>query len=183
MLAQSIHPAIALTRDVIGLIIPAGTPFPLKSGMLVQITQALGSSFTVFCEGHLVRLYGRDADALGLPEPVVELHSDLAMPLTEQHVMKTLRGIYDPEIPVNIVDLGLIYDCRIEPLESNQLKIWIVMTLTAPACGMGPILAGDVEYLCKQLPNVADVHVDVVFDPPWTHEQMTQAAKLTLGLI
>jgi probable FeS assembly SUF system protein SufT len=172
---------LTLTRDVEGLLIPSGTPMWLHTGTQVQLTQALGSSFTVFASGHLVRLYGQDADAIGKTSPTV-----FTLPpgqlLSPEFVVRALRSIFDPEIPVNIVDLGLVYDCHLEPTLEG-MKVQIIMTLTAPACGMGPILAQDVERIARTFPAVVDVHVDVVFDPPWSHDMMTPAAKLELGLL
>jgi len=177
---MSRHESITLSRDVEGLLIPSGSPIWLTSGTAVQLTQALGSSFTIFTEGHLVRLYGTDADAISRSFP-----PSVSVPpgqnLSPECVVHALRGVFDPEIPVNIVDLGLLYDCHLEVLEQG-IKIWIVMTLTAPACGMGPILAQDVERIARQFPGVVDVHIDVVFDPPWSHDMMSPAAKLELGL-
>jgi probable FeS assembly SUF system protein SufT len=170
-----------LSRDVEGILIPAGTPIVLPEGMPIQITQALGHSFTLFVNGNLVRLYGHDADAIGMKKPEAIQQSDQTT-LTELDVMQALRHVFDPEIPVNIVDLGLIYDCILESHEAG-IYITIKMTLTAPGCGMGPVLAQDVERVCKSFNNVYDAHIDVVFDPPWNHEMMTEAAKLQLGLI
>ncbi|NBV27849.1 putative Fe-S cluster assembly protein SufT [bacterium] len=170
-----------LSRDVEGVLIPAGTPIVLPEGMPVQITQALGHSLTLFVNGNLVRLYGHDADAVGYDFSVPAINNENGS-LTEGDVMTALRNIYDPEIPVNIVDLGLIYDCEIQNHEKG-IFLKMTMTLTAPGCGMGPILAQDVERVCKSFKNVYDAHVDVVFDPPWRHDMMTEAAKLQLGLI
>jgi probable FeS assembly SUF system protein SufT len=172
---------ITLSRDVEGLIIPSGSPIWMKAGTDVQLTQALGSSFTIFTEGQLVRLYGKDADAISKPQPA-SFKVPPGQVLTPEMMVTALRSVFDPEIPVNIVDLGLIYDCHLEQMEAG-VKAWIVMTLTAPACGMGPILAQDVESIAKQFDDVIDVHIDVVFDPPWSHDMMTQAAKLELGLL
>jgi probable FeS assembly SUF system protein SufT len=172
---------VTLSRDVEGLLIPAGTPIVLPEGMSVQITQALGHSLTLFVNGNLVRLYGHDADAVGIVLSNEVQHDDQAT-LTEAHVMTALRQVFDPEIPVNIVDLGLIYDCLIEERELGFF-VNIKMTLTAPGCGMGPILAQDVERVCKSFKGVYDAHIDVLFDPPWTHDMMSEAAKLQLGLI
>jgi probable FeS assembly SUF system protein SufT len=172
---------VLLTRDVEGLLIPAGTPIVLPEGMPVQITQSLGHSITLFVNGNLVRLYGHDADSVGIVL-VDSLHKDYEGPLSELHVMLALKQVFDPEIPVNIVDLGLIYDCLIHS-RTEGFFINIKMTLTAPGCGMGPILAQDVERVCKSFKNVYDAHIDVVFDPPWNHSMMSEAAKLELGLI
>ncbi len=172
---------LTLTRDVEGLLIPSGSPIWLHAGTQVQLTQALGSSFSIFTAGHLVRLYGKDADAIGKIAPSL-FSLPPGQPLSPEFVVSALRSVFDPEIPVNIVDLGLVYDCHLESLPDG-IKIWVIMTLTAPACGMGPILAQDVERIAGMFPGVIDVHVDVVFDPPWSHDMMTLAAKLELGLL
>ncbi len=174
-------PEVELSRDVEGLLIPAGTPILLPAGMFVRITQSMGHSITVFVNGNLIRLYSKDADAVGKTPPSISM-GNFEGRLTEGVVMDALRNIYDPEIPVNIVDLGLIYDCILSENEKG-IFINVTMTLTAPGCGMGPVLAQDVEAVCKSFPNVYDAHIDVVFDPPWTHDMMTDAAKLQLGLI
>ncbi len=181
MISPTKYESLSLTRDVEGLLIPSGAPIWLNAGTQVQLTQALGSSFTVFASGHLVRLYGSDADAISKEPPAVFTLPEGQI-LSPEFVVSALRSVFDPEIPVNIVDLGLIYDCHLESIEQGT-KIWVVMTLTAPACGMGPILAQDVERIARTFPGVADVHVDVVFDPPWSHDMMTPAAKLELGLL
>ena len=175
------YEAIKLARDVEGLLIPAGSPIWLTQGTSVQLTQALGSSFTVFTDGQLVRIYGSDADAISKEFPP-SFQIPPGQSISPELVVSALRGVFDPEIPVNIVDLGLLYDCHLEAVEKG-FKVWIVMTLTAPACGMGPILAQDVERIARQFEGVADVHIDVVFDPPWSHDMMTPAAKLELGLL
>lgn len=175
------YETIILTRDVQGLLIPAGTPIIILSGESVQLMQALGSSFTIFTGGNLIRLYGKDADAISKPQPKAFKIPD-GQALSPEIMVAAFRSVFDPEIPVNIVDMGLIYDCHLEAVEGG-VKAWVVMTLTAPACGMGPILAQDVESIARQFETVVDVHIDVVFDPPWTHDMMTLAAKLELGLL
>ena len=171
-----------LTRDVEGLLIPAGTPILLPAGMEVQITQALGHSITLFVNGNLVRIYSKDADAVGRELASMKHSFNEDDELTEASVMSALKNVYDPEIPVNIVDLGLIYDCKLTDVPEG-IAIEITMTLTAPGCGMGPVLAQDVEAVCKSFPRVTNAHINVIFDPPWNHEMMTEAAKLQLGLI
>ena len=168
-----------LKRDVEGLLIPAGTPLLLPEGLSVRVTQELGNSLTIYVNGNLVRLYGDDADALGreLPQQASINHQG---PLTDKDVVQALKQIYDPEIPVNIVDLGLIYDCVIKSDEKGDF-VHVTMTLTSAGCGMGPILAQDVERTCLSFPSVHDAHIDVVFDPAWSQDMMTEAAKLDLG--
>ena len=164
--------------------IPDGSPIDLEAGTLAQITQALGSSFTLVVEGQLVRLRGADADAIGKKEPAA-----LALPEVVEAkdvsdlVWQTLRTCYDPEIPVNIVELGLIYRCVLEPLEDTEkVRVVIDMTLTAPGCGMGEAIANEVCDKVLALPRVGEITVNMVFDPPWNRSMMSEAALLSLGL-
>jgi probable FeS assembly SUF system protein SufT len=164
--------------------IPSGIRGQLPPGTSVRITQTLGGSFTVMSDyGQLYRVDAHDADALGLspapPGPVSLPES--AGPLHEQMVWDLLKAVYDPEIPVNIVDLGLVYDCKIGEVEQGGKKVDIKMTMTAPGCGMANVLKADVENKLSRLPEVRQVQVDVVFDPPWNPTRMSDAAKLQLG--
>jgi probable FeS assembly SUF system protein SufT len=165
-------------RECRAVRIPEGTPAILSSGTRVRITQALGSSFTVATErGYLFRVEAQDADALG-KAPDEALAEPAEAPL-EERIWARLRKCYDPEIPINIVDLGLIYSCEI--LEEGR-RVEIKMTLTAPGCGMGPVLAKDVQKGIESLPEVETADVEVVFDPPWDQRMMSEAARLELGL-
>jgi probable FeS assembly SUF system protein SufT len=175
---------VALSRDVIGILIPAGTQVELPSGTSATITQALGGSYTVQVEGHLFRIEGKDADALGL-EPVrgpavPENATDQDL---EKAVWEQLRTCYDPEIPINIVELGLIYESTLERLPDGKRKAVIRMTLTAPGCGMGDILVADAKSKVLQIPGIAEADVQLVFDPPWTQDKMSEAARLQSGLM
>jgi len=176
---------ISLTRDVEAAIIPVGTKVTLQKGEQAHITQSLGGSYTVIVNGNMFRIENQDADALGL-EPLAKPASTGA-PVSQEHLEKEiwnqLRTCYDPEIPVNIVDLGLIYDCHISPLAPGSHKVDVKMTLTAPGCGMGPMLAQDVQNRLLSLEGVDDVAVELVWDPPWNQAMMTEAAKLQLGLM
>jgi probable FeS assembly SUF system protein SufT len=176
---------ITLTRDVEAAIIPVGTRVTLQKGEQAQVTQSLGGSYTVIVNGNMFRIEGRDADALGF-QPQVKAASGGA-PLTqeqlEKEIWEQLKTCYDPEIPVNIVDLGLIYDCHLTPLGPTTYKVDVKMTLTAPGCGMGPVLAQDVQNKLLGLESVDDVAVELVWDPPWNQAMMTEAAKLQLGLL
>jgi probable FeS assembly SUF system protein SufT len=175
---------VALTRDVIGTLIPAGTKVELPSGTSATITQALGGSYTVQVDGHLFRIEGKDADALGkevvrgpdVPENATD--EDL-----EKAVWDQLRTCYDPEIPINIVELGLIYECKLEHQADGKRKAVIRMTLTAPGCGMGDILVADARAKLLEIPGVAAADVQLVFDPPWTQDKMSEAARLQAGLM
>jgi probable FeS assembly SUF system protein SufT len=173
-----------LSRDVIGTLIPQGTKVELPEGAQALITQALGGSFTVQVEGHLFRLEGKDADALGkvaaeLPK-VPDNPSDTDL---EKAVWEQLKTCYDPEIPINIVELGLIYECKVEALTEGNRKASIRMTLTAPGCGMGDILVNDVREKVLQVPKIGEADVQLVFDPPWTREMMSEEAKLQTGML
>jgi probable FeS assembly SUF system protein SufT len=177
---------ITLSRDCDAIEIPAGIPQKLPSGSVVRIMQNLGSSYTVTSDrGYMYRIDGKDADALGLT-PVASAATGeaeaVAEPFSEKMVWGQLKTIFDPEIPVNIADLGLIYECAIAPLDAGGNKIDIKMSMTAPGCGMGNVLKADVENKLGKLPDVKEVHVEIVFDPPWNTSRMSQAAKLQLGL-
>lgn len=154
----------------------------LQPGSQVFVTQALGSSYTLYVNGNLVRVAGKDGDALGLvildcPD-VNELQGSI-----EEKINAQLKSCYDPEIPVNILDLGLIYQCNIMPLGKNDHRVEIVMTLTAAGCGMGPVLLAEVDEKVRKISGVTDVKVELVFDPPWDRDKMTDTAKLQLGLM
>ena len=173
-----------IERDVNAVIIPVGESVKLREGTAGFITQALGGSFTVYVEGNLFRIAGTDADALGkepVPPPAVPENAtdkDIEAVIWEQ-----LKTCYDPEIPVNIVDLGLIYRCEIEPRPDGQRSVTVDMTLTAPGCGMGEILVQDAQEKIAVIPTIADVRVELVFDPPWNQSMMSEAARLQTGLM
>jgi probable FeS assembly SUF system protein SufT len=173
---------IELKRECKAIEIPGGIERVLPAGSLVGVSQTLGTSYTVISDmGYMYRIEARDADALGLtPAPVSENQSPGAF--SEQAVWDHLKTVYDPEIPVNIVDLGLIYACNITSLGDRGKKIDVKMTMTAPGCGMANVLKADVERKLAQLPEVKSVEVEVVFDPPWSPVRMTDAARLQLGL-
>lgn len=164
--------------------IPDGSPLDLAAGGLAQITQALGSSFTLLVDGQLVRLRGSDADAIGkTPPEAVALPDKVELENVSDLVWQTLKTCYDPEIPVDIVELGLIYRCDIEPLENGEeVKVWIDMSLTAPGCGMGESIADEVCDKVLALPRVGEITVNMVFDPPWDRSRMSEAAMLALGM-
>lgn len=163
--------------------IPDGETFELDPGMIVEITQALGSHFTLLVYGQLARLQGRDADAIGKPVPVPAApeEGDASADLGTR-IWRTLATCYDPEIPVDIVELGLVYACECTPMDDGRQRVAIRMTLTAPGCGMGDLLAEEVADKVLALDGVGEVKVDMVFDPPWDRSRMSEAAQLALGL-
>ena len=176
---------ITLTRDVEAAVIPIGSRVTLQQGEQAYITQSLGGSYTVIVNGNMFRIEGEDADALGLQPTAkpVSTGAPVTQETLEKEIWNQMRSCYDPEIPVNIVDLGLIYDCHLEPLSPSSYRVDVKMTLTAPGCGMGPMLAQDVQNRLLSLEGVDDVAVELVWDPPWNQAMMTEAAKLQLGLL
>jgi probable FeS assembly SUF system protein SufT len=172
---------IVLMRDCEATTIPGGTPYFLRSGSTVRLTQALGGSYTVMNDiGYMLLIDAKNADALGL---TLESASAETAPaeFSDQLIWDELRTVYDPEIPVNVVDLGLIYGCDVAPIDDGN-KIDIKMTMTAPGCGMGGILKADIERKLSKLPTVKQVDVEIVLDPPWHPGKMSEAARLQLGL-
>lgn len=169
---------VVTTRDCPARLVPVGTPIIIPKNTFVALRQALGGTFTVTVKGNMARVDGTDADALGL---TADLDFSFAPPdgnrVREEDVWKALRTIYDPEIPVSIVDLHLV---RAVSITGNTVNIR--MTLTAPTCGMGPVLVGDVEYRVGKVPNVRAVKVDIEFDPPWDRSELSDEVKLELGL-
>ena len=174
---------VLINRPVTVERIPDGTPMELSSGVWAQVTQALGSFFTLLVEGQLVRLKGSDADAIGKQPPAqVEHPENVEIADVSGLIWKTLKTCYDPEIPVNIVDLGLVYRCDLEPMEGGNVRALIDMTLTAPGCGMGEAIADEVCDKVLAIPRVGEVTVNMVFDPPWDRSRMSESAILTLGI-
>ncbi|MBI1195837.1 MAG: putative Fe-S cluster assembly protein SufT [Gammaproteobacteria bacterium] len=171
-------------RDVDAVLIPAGTAITIPSGTRVQVTQTLGGSSTVVVGGNLARVDGKDADALGFDvscESTEPEKKEVTGPVDEDELWRVLRTCYDPEIPVNIVDLGLVYGCRVIETDAGN-RVEIEMTLTAPGCGMGRIIATDVWRKVKAIANVTEARVEVVFDPPWDRSMMSEEAKLLLDM-
>lgn len=173
-----------LERDCPAVMVPQGETVVLPAGQVGYITQALGGSFTVYVEGNLFRIAGSDADALGKePPPPIELAEGAGDEEVEKLVWEQLRTVFDPEIPVNVVELGLVYDVGMEATADGQRKVYVKMTLTAPGCGMGDILVDDVRTKLELIPTVAQADVDLVFDPPWNHSMMSEIAKLETGML
>jgi len=166
------------------VIIPAGIEVKLRTGSVGYLTQSLGGSFTVYVEGNLFRIAGEDADAIGKEPPT---RPELPPGATDEDVRKLvwdqLRTCYDPEIPINIVDLGLIYECEVMPNEDGSRNVDVKMTLTAPGCGMGDFLAQDVKDKIEAIPTIRQARVEIVFDPPWNQSMMSEAARLETGML
>ena len=185
MSQYSPNEAIILNRECEAALIPTGTPVMIPEGSVVYITQALGGSYTVNINGNLARIADEDADALGFEASRVatpekkELTGDGRV--DEDAIWEMLRTCYDPEIPINIVELGLIYECDVIPVENGN-RVNILMTLTAPGCGMGEFLADDVRAKVVSLDNVTEVNVELTFDPPWSQDMMSEAARLQTGM-
>lgn len=173
---------VNLSRTVEVIEIPSGMVSTLPENTPVRIMQSRGDSYTVWTDyGQMYRIDGKDADALGLQSSEGPETTEHTREFTDQMVWDVLKTVYDPEIPVNIVDLGLIYSCKISQAEAESRKIDIQMSMTAPGCGMGNVLKADVENRLSRLPSVKEVHVEVVFDPPWDMSRMSEAARLQLG--
>jgi probable FeS assembly SUF system protein SufT len=175
---------ITLTRDCEAIQIPSGEKIFLEAGTQAVITQSLGGSYTVATPRGLARVSGENADALGIdlqPKPAATAAEGEA--LDEKSVWDQLKTCYDPEIPVNIVDLGLVYDCAIARQPDKGAIVNVKMTLTAPGCGMGPAIAAEVKSKILTIPGVADTDVELVWDPPWNQGMISEVGKMQLGLI
>jgi probable FeS assembly SUF system protein SufT len=178
------HEPVTMQRDVEAVMVPAGVAVTLRAGKTGFITQALGGSFTVYVEGNLFRVAGKDADALGKEVATpLELPPNATDEDVKNLVWDQMRTCFDPEIPVNIVELGLIYQCDILPSEDGTRIANITMTLTAPGCGMGEVLVRDVREKVEQVPTIQRADVELVFDPPWNQSMMSDAAKLQTGMM
>jgi probable FeS assembly SUF system protein SufT len=172
---------VTVKRDIPAIEIPSGAHATLREGSVVRIMQSLGTSYTVAGDHGMFRVDAKDADALGLTVTQPAAGAEASREFSEKLVWDQLKTVFDPEIPVNIVDLGLVYSCLIGSLDEGGKKIEITMAMTAPGCGMGNVLKADVENKLASLPEVKKVHVQVVFDPPWNPGRMSEAAKLQLG--
>ena len=184
------HSSLELKREVDAIQIPSGDMVKLPQGLKVIITQSLGGTYTVATDHGLARIQSKDADALGIDPSAEAKKQDVQgssnIPADasdlEMEVWQQLRGVYDPEIPVNIVDLGLVYDCRIERVEDKN-KAVIKMTLTAPGCGMGPTIAADAQSRIMTIEDMDDAAVELVWDPPWNQSMISEEGKMKLGMI
>ena len=174
---------VQLTRDCTGIAVPEGVAVDLPKGTVGSLAQSLGGNFTVYVRGRMFRIAGADADALGKqPPPAPELPPDASRADVERLVWEQMKTCFDPEIPVNIVDLGLVYECRIEEKQADIREVFIKMTLTEPSCGMGDVITQDVKGRVELVPTVVAAHVELVFDPPRTWDRMSEVARLETGM-
>ena len=175
---------VRFERDCDAVLVPAGDQVTLPAGTVGYITQSLGGSWTVFVEGNLMRIAGKDADAIGKEPPApIELPEGATDDDVERLVWQQLRTCFDPEIPVNIVELGLVYAAEVVPRDDGRRDVRVRMTLTAPGCGMGEVLVDDVRSKVELIPTVAEADVELVFDPPWNQTLMSDVAKLETGML
>lgn len=182
-----------LSREVEATVIPAGDKVNLPVGTKVDITHRLGGNFTIVCDFGMFRIMGKDADAIGEEVPdTANLEKKAASAKaaaesggapTEEEIWDALKTVYDPEIPVNIVDLGLIYSMQIAPHDKGGYFVSVQMTLTAPGCGMGPVIAEDAKTRVESLASVTESQVDIVWDPPWTQDMISEEGRMELGLL
>jgi probable FeS assembly SUF system protein SufT len=180
---RSENEPFVVRREVRAVIVPAGVEVNLKPGQAGYITQALGGSFTVYMEGNLFRIAGEDADAIGKDRvSPPELPPNATENDVRELAWSQMRTCYDPEIPINIVDLGLVYDCSVSANEDGSRTVEVKLTLTAPGCGMGDILVDDVRDKIERIPTVREARVELTFDPPWNQSMMSEAARLQTGM-
>lgn len=177
-----------LKRNCEATIVPMGDRANLPEGTKFVITHRLGGNFTITCEYGMFRISGKDADALGETVPEIFLQQEISEtnskgPPSEEAIWTQLKSVFDPEIPVNIVDLGLVYSMEISEPKPNLYNVHVSLTLTAPGCGMGPAIAEDVKTRLLSLPRVNDATAEIVWDPPWTQDMISEAGKMELGLI
>ncbi len=172
---------VCLNRDTVASMVPSGARSVLQQGTEVRVVSSKGDGFTVMVFGNMARIDGKDADAMNkiATDPLADLDPDASL---EEKAWMLIRSVYDPEIAVNIVELGLVYDLSLQKNASGSVDAVVQMTLTAPGCGMGPVIATEVESKLMRLTEIASAKVDLVFDPPWSYERMSEAAKLELGV-
>lgn len=170
---------VSTVRDCPARLVPVGDPLTIPANTFVTITQSLGGNYTVVYQGKMLRVDGTDADALGLEGFELSFEEPADGRIHEEQIWTALESVYDPEIPVDLRSLGLIYSLKVD---QHSRKVTIEMTLTAPGCGMGPVLVGDVKHRVRLVPNVKEVEVDLVFDPPWSRDMMSEEAQLETGV-
>lgn len=176
---------IITTREVKAVQIPSGDPFTLPAGTAVIITQTLGGSYTIATQSGLARISSEDADALGIDPDEKQAGESDSLPAdasAEDHIWHQLKQVFDPEIPVDIVNLGLVYDCTLEEEDGKNIAK-VKMTLTAPGCGMGPVIAADAQARIMTIDGIDDAHVDLVWDPPWNQDMISEEGKMKLGMV
>jgi probable FeS assembly SUF system protein SufT len=166
-------------REVQGRLVPVGDPVTVPADSFVTLTQSLGGNYTIVHNGNMVRIDGTDADALGLEAIELDFEPPADGRISEDQLWEALHTVYDPEIPVDLVNLGLIYSLDVD---QDSGSVEVAMTLTAPGCGMGPVLVGDVEHRLRMVPHVKSVRVELVFDPPWSRDMMSEEAQLETGM-
>ncbi|MBV9007729.1 MAG: putative Fe-S cluster assembly protein SufT [Verrucomicrobia bacterium] len=173
------------TRDIEAVAIPMGNTFTIPAGTPGVITQSLGGSYTIATYHGLARVAEKDGDALGLEKPEAKetRASGSGGEVSEEDVWNQLKQCYDPEIPVNIVDLGLVYDCKLSTTETGGTRVDVKMTLTAPGCGMGPFIAHDAQSKILSIDGVDEADVQLVWDPPWNQHMISEAGRMKLGMI
>ncbi len=174
---------LTLTRDCDAIQIPSGTPIILPIGTSVIVTQSLGGTYTVATQAGLARIDEKDIDALGIDPAELQTEKKTVQGPLEEAVWDQLKTVFDPEIPVNVVDLGLIYDCLVDKTDSGQTNVKVKMTLTAPGCGMGPTIAADARQKVLMLDGIDEAEVDLVWDPPWNQSMISEAGRMKLGLV
>ncbi|HHW4679245.1 MAG TPA: putative Fe-S cluster assembly protein SufT [Xylella sp.] len=183
MYSRSSEP-VQFERDCEAVMVPQGDSVTLPAGSYGYITQALGGSYTVFVDGNLFRIAGKDGDAIGKePPPGLQLPEDASDEAVEVLIWQQLRSCFDPEIPFNIVDLGLVYEAVLRHCDDGQRTVQVKMTLTAPGCGMGEILVDDVRSKLQLIPTIVEANVELVFDPPWSRHMMSESARLETGML
>ena len=183
-LRRASYEPIVVSRDVRAVIVPAGIEVKLRAGSVGYLTQALGGSFTVYVEGNLFRIAGTDGDAIGKePLRAPELPAGATDEDVNRLVWDQLRTCFDPEIPINIVDLGLVYGCEVSANADKTRDVAVKMTLTAPGCGMGEVLVADVRDKLQMIPTIRKADVELVFDPPWNQSMMSDSARLQTGMM
>jgi len=180
---MQVQETVALARDCIAVTVPTGHQVLIPEDTEVGIVQSLGGSFTVLVHGRMFRIDGADADALDKePPPKPTLPEGATDKDVENLVWEQLKTCYDPEIPIDIVELGLVYGCRVDSLGPDSRRVLVEMTLTAPGCGMGDVLAADIEHKLVAIPTIDQAYVEVVFDPPWNASMMSDSARLATGM-
>ncbi|MCV2402581.1 putative Fe-S cluster assembly protein SufT [Marinomonas sp. C2222] len=170
---------VVTQRDCPARRVPNGVPAIIPEGQFITINQSLGGNYTVTWQGNMLRIDGTDAEAIGQQPEVLDFADLGSENISEDQVWQALDSVFDPEIPISLVSLGLVYKVS---LNQEEKSVFIQMTLTAPGCGMGPVLVSDVEYRVAKVPNVENVNVELVFDPPWSREMMSEEAQLEAGL-